>query len=76
MRDDDGRNRIHADLLETDVTDLNLYVQNEQSDANASETSEAAEDNVSVASGPRTFTNHLLYLATKKGEPLLVEIAF
>jgi len=76
VRDDDGRNRIHADLLETDVTDLNLYVQNEQSDANASETSEAAEDNVSVASGPRTFTNHLLYLATKKGEPLLVEIAF
>ena len=80
IRDDNERNRLHADLIEANVTDLNFYIQTTQNDTNATAADTAtvtsAERNVSVPAGPRTFTNHLLYLATQKGDPLLVEIAF
>ena len=79
---DDERSRIHADLIDENVTDLNFYVQKEQTDRTGTAAGGkaaspgSAENNASLPSGPRRFTNHLLYLATEHGDPLLMEIAF
>jgi prepilin-type N-terminal cleavage/methylation domain-containing protein len=80
---DGERERIHADLIEANVTDLNLYVQTEQnataataSAGSASGGTASGENNASTPGGTRGFTNHLLYLATGQGNPLLMEIAF
>ena len=74
------RERIHADLIDENVTDLNLYVQNEtksETGKPAAANSGMDENNASGASEARKFANHLLYIATKQDKtPLLMELAF
>ena len=86
VRDDESRNRIHADLIDENVTDFNLYVQNPESNTTAaglqgvsgavSASTASADNNATANTGQRRFTNHLFYLATGQDDPMLMEIAF
>ncbi|MHC3995154.1 type II secretion system protein [Thiomicrolovo sp. ZZH C-3] len=84
----DDRERIHVNVIESDVTDFNIYTGkgNETADANATA---ATGDTAPVAAtgteasttvlkgGERTINSHLLYLKTKgTQQPLLMELAF
>ena len=76
VRDDDQRNRLHADLIEEKVTDMNYYVQKAQTKNQTAGTDGGSDSKETNTTAAGSFTNHLFYLATEQGEPLLMEIAF
>jgi len=77
---EEARMYVHADLIDANVTDLNLYVQKSSTEATAASStprgSVSSETNASAGTETRTFTNHLFYLARKDKHPLLMELAF
>jgi len=77
---EEARMFVHADLIDENVTDLNLYVQKSATGTATTSSvpagSASADSNASAGTGNGTFTNHLFYLASKEGRPLLMELAF
>ncbi|WP_345987627.1 prepilin-type N-terminal cleavage/methylation domain-containing protein [Sulfurimonas sp. HSL1-2] len=84
----DDRERIHVSIIDSDVTDFNIYTGKvkEAVESNATALAPgsavpsdagAGDTTQNLTSGPRTIKTHLLYLKTKAAQqPLLMELAF
>ncbi|WP_345972380.1 type II secretion system protein [Sulfurimonas diazotrophicus] len=83
----DDKERIHINVIDSDVTDFNIYTgkvketQDQNSTTAAGDSAAAAAgtegSTAALEGGARTIKSHLLYLKTKgTQQPLLMELAF